>query len=159
DALRMMRTTGCDGVVVGRGCLGRPWLFRDLVDAFAGREPQEPPTLGAVARVIRDHALLLAGFFDERVALLHMRRFGCWYTKCFPGSAKLHPRMQQLATLGDLEAVLAELDAAQPFPKEGLRVKRGKSTGVQKVALPDGYLDSREDDLPPCDAAELVGEA
>ena len=45
DALRMMRTTGCDGVIVGRGCLGRPWLFRDLADVFDGREPREPAGL------------------------------------------------------------------------------------------------------------------
>ena len=46
DALRMMRETGCDGVVVGRGCLGRPWLFRDLADAFAGRPVAGSPPLG-----------------------------------------------------------------------------------------------------------------
>ena len=47
DALRMMRPTGCDGVVVGRGCLGRPWLFRDLADVFDGRPVQAPPLLGS----------------------------------------------------------------------------------------------------------------
>jgi nifR3 family TIM-barrel protein len=159
DALRMMRETGCDGVVVGRGCLGRPWLFRDLVDAFDGKEPEAPPTLGAIAALIGEHARLLAAFFDERVAILHMRRFACWYTKCFPGSARLHPRIQQLCTLADLDALLAELPRDLPFPREGLRVKRGKSTGVQTVALPDGYLATREDDRAPCEAAELVGEA
>lgn len=158
DALRMMRETGCDGVVVGRGCLGRPWLFRDLVDVFDGREPAPPPTLGEIAAIIREHARLLAGFFDERVAMLHMRRFGCWYTKCFPGSAKLHPLMQKLTTLADLEPVLAQLPGDLPFPVEALRVKRGKSTGVQTVALPEGYLDNLDDDAAPCAAAEDVTE-
>ena len=61
DALRMMRTTGCDGVVVGRGCLGRPWLFRDLADVFEGREPQNPPTLGEVADIMLEHARAARG--------------------------------------------------------------------------------------------------
>ncbi|HEY0138528.1 MAG TPA: tRNA dihydrouridine synthase DusB, partial [Nannocystis sp.] len=56
DALRMMRETGCDGVIVGRGCLGRPWLFRDLNDVFHGREPRNPPTLGEVVDIMITHA-------------------------------------------------------------------------------------------------------
>src|SRR5512134_2134874 len=73
DALRMMRTTGCDGVVVGRGCLGRPWLFRDLADVFAGREPQDPPRLGAVAAIMREHALLLSEWLGEDTAIRSFR--------------------------------------------------------------------------------------
>ena len=69
DAVRMMRETGCDGVVVGRGCLGRPWLFRDLVDALAGRRVQPSPLLGDVVPVMRDHAELLAGHMGESLAL------------------------------------------------------------------------------------------
>ena len=61
DALRMMRGTGCDGVIVGRGCLGRPWLFRDLADVFDGREPEDPPDFGGVVDVMLEHARLLAG--------------------------------------------------------------------------------------------------
>ncbi|MFD7418434.1 tRNA dihydrouridine synthase DusB, partial [Kitasatospora purpeofusca] len=59
DALRMMRETGCDGVVVGRGCLGRPWLFADLVNAMEGREARHAPTLRVVADVMVRHATLL----------------------------------------------------------------------------------------------------
>jgi nifR3 family TIM-barrel protein len=62
DALRMMRTTGCDGVIVGRGCLGRPWLFRDLADLFEGRVPQNPPSLGGAVDVMLEHARLLAAW-------------------------------------------------------------------------------------------------
>ena len=53
DALRMMRATGCDGVIVGRGCLGRPWLFRELADVFDGREPERSAD---ARRRRRDHA-------------------------------------------------------------------------------------------------------
>lgn len=148
DALQRMRESGCDGVVVGRGCLGRPWLFRDLVDVFDGREPQAPPRLGEIVAVILEHAQLLAEFFGERAALLQMRRHACWYTKCFPGSARLHPALQQVSAMDELRAVLGRLDPALPFPPEALRVKRGKASGTQKVTLPHGYLEDRDEDLP-----------
>src|SRR5205085_11446593 len=60
DALRMMRETGCDGVIVGRGCLGRPWLFRDLTDVFNRREPSDPPNFGEVLDIMFAHARKLA---------------------------------------------------------------------------------------------------
>jgi hypothetical protein len=86
--------------------------------------------------------------------MLHMRRFACWYTQVLPPGRRGCTRgFQQLCTLADLDALLAELPRDLPFPREGLRVKRGKSTGVQTVALPDGYLATREDDRAPCEAA------
>ncbi len=59
DAIAMTVATGCDGVVIGRGCLGRPWLFGDLADAFAGRAPRDAPGLGEVMEVMRSHARML----------------------------------------------------------------------------------------------------
>ncbi|MCA8957624.1 MAG: tRNA-dihydrouridine synthase, partial [Planctomycetes bacterium] len=148
DALRMMRATGCDGVVVGRGCLGRPWLFRELVDAFAGREPPPPPNLGAVAAIARRHAELLVGFFGEPVALHQMRKHLGWYTKSFPGLSHSRARLQQVSTLAELDELLAALPADLPFPGPGLRARRCKSGGTQRVSLPPGYLDDRDDDRP-----------
>src|SRR5439155_9454573 len=78
DALRMMRQTGCDAVIVGRGCLGRPWLFRDLVDVFSGRSPSNPPNFGSVIEVMFRHARLLSGWFGERLAMRSFRRHGSW---------------------------------------------------------------------------------
>jgi nifR3 family TIM-barrel protein len=146
DALRMMRLTNCDGVIVGRGCLGRPWLFRDLVDVFDGREPQEPPCLGEVCDIAVRHARLLVGFLGERFGMLHMRKHMSWYTKSFAGMAKVRPRLMQVATVAELEAVLAELPRDMPFPVAGLRVRRGKDSRVQKVSLPPGFLRDRDDD-------------
>ena len=83
DALLMMRQTGCDGVVVGRGCLGRPWLFRDLADVFEGRSPQAPPNFGGVADVMIKHAELLSSWIGEDVAMRTFRRHTTWYTKGF----------------------------------------------------------------------------
>ncbi len=156
DALRMMRTTGCAGVIVGRGCLGRPWLFRDLADVFAGREPQDPPRFGEVRNVMLEHARLLAEWFGERGGLLMMRRFSTWYTKGFPQSAPLRARLTQITTLVELEAVLQAIDPMTPFPPSAMRVPRGKHAGTQRVALPEGYLDDLEDDTPPCAAAEVA---
>ena len=59
DAVAMMAATGCDGVVIGRGCLGRPWLFGDLVDVLAGRPGLRRRALGVVLDVMADHARLL----------------------------------------------------------------------------------------------------
>ena len=154
DALRMMRTTGCDGVVIGRGCLGRPWLFRDLADVFSGREPQVPPRLGEVADVMREHAQLLVQWIDEERALRMFRKHATWYTKGFRGSARLRARLTVVKTLADLESVLAEFDPDEPFPRTALRVPRGKSGGTQRVVLPEGYLDDLENDQPPCAEAE-----
>ena len=156
DALRMMRSTGCDGVVVGRGCLGRPWLFRDLADVFAGREPANPPTLGEVGHVMQEHAKRLCDFFGERSAMRAFRKHATWYTKGFPGSAALRGRLIQVSTLADLEEVLADCDAALEFPPHAMRVPRGKKSGRQRVALPDGYLDRLDDDSPPDPEAEAL---
>src|SRR5690606_8626426 len=146
DALRMMRTTGCDGVVVGRGCLGRPWLFRELVDVFAGREPPPPPRLGEVCKIALRHADLLIDFFGEAAALQHMRKFMSWYTKSFPGMARVRPRLMTVSTRAELVAELEMLPADAAFPLAGLRVKRCKDGRAQKVSLPPGFLDDRQDD-------------
>ena len=154
DALRMMRTTGCDGVVVGRGCLGRPWLFRDLADVFDGREPGDPPSLGGVVDVMLEHARLLAGWLgDEAAAMKAFRKHSSWYTKCFPGSAPLRQRLMQVLRLAELGEVLAAVDRSLAYPPEAMRVPRGKTGGVQKVSLPEGYLDHLDDDaVPPAEA-------
>jgi nifR3 family TIM-barrel protein len=157
DALRMMRTTGCDGVIVGRGCLGRPWLFRDLADVFDGREPQNPPGLGAVVDVMLEHARLLSDWLrDEASAMKAFRKHSSWYTKCFPGSAPLRQRLMQVLRLEELHEVLASVDRSLPYPPEAMRVPRGKTSGTQKVALPEGYLDHLDDDQAPGPEAETA---
>ena len=160
DALRMMRETGCDGVVIGRGCLGRPWIFRDLADVFDGREPGDPPALGEVADIALEHAASLCEWAGEPTAMRMFRRHSSWYTKGFRGSAKLRSKLMRVTTLNELEAVLREADPAEPFPPEAMRVPRGKTAGRQKVSLPAGFLENRlTDDTPPVhvEAASLSG--
>ena len=156
DALRMMRTTGCDGVIVGRGCLGRPWLFRELASVFEGREPAPPPALGAVRAILLDHARRLVEFFGEQGAMLQMRKWSAWYTKGFRNSSQLRERLQRVATMAELERGLADLDPNEPFPSAALRAHRGKSGRSQAVSLPDGYLDDREDETPPCELEDVT---
>jgi nifR3 family TIM-barrel protein len=157
DALRMMRTTGCDGVVVGRGCLGRPWLFRDLADVFEGREPRNPPALGGVVDVMLEHARLLAAWLgDEAAAMKAFRKHSSWYTKCFPGSAPLRQRLMQVLRLPELAEVLGAIDRSHPYPREAMRVPRGKTAGTQRVALPEGYLDHLDDEAVPGPEAEAA---
>jgi nifR3 family TIM-barrel protein len=155
DALRMMRSTGCDGVIAGRGCLGRPWLFRDLARVFEGREPEDPPRLGVVVDVMLEHARLLAAWLGaEGPAMRAFRKHASWYTKCFPGGAPLRQRLMQVEGLVELEQVLGSIDRSLPYPPEAMRVPRGKHGGTQRVALPEGFLAALDDDTPPGPEAE-----
>jgi nifR3 family TIM-barrel protein len=141
DALRMMRHTGCDGVIIGRGCLGRPWLFRELAEVFAGAEPSDPPNLGEVLLILREHAGLLVEFFGERKGVLEMRKWCAWYTKGFDGAASVRKGLQRINSLDEMDRWLEELDPDVPFPREALRLGRGKRGGSQpRVSLPEGWL-------------------
>jgi nifR3 family TIM-barrel protein len=154
DALRMMRETGCDGVVVGRGCLGRPWLFRDLADGFAGRPVQKAPRLREVFATLREHAELLAGWFGEASGIRSARKHAGWYTKGFRGSARLREHLMRMQSLDELDEILSSFPDDEPFPAAAARVPRGKRAGTQRVVLPKGWLEHRDDDEPPGALAE-----
>jgi nifR3 family TIM-barrel protein len=156
DALRLLRSTGCDGVIVGRGCLGRPWLFAELAAVFDGHVPEPPPRLGRIVAIVEDHAQRLAAFFGERRGVLQMRKFVGWYLAGFPGGAGIRRDVHDVHTLDDLRSVLARLDPGLPYPEVGLRTPRAKDGRLQqRVALPYGYLESLDDDTPPDEPADL----
>ena len=156
DALAMVRETGCDGVVVGRGCLGRPWLFADLADAFtAPGSTVEPrlPSLGEVARVMRRHAELLAEWLgSERDGCTDFRKHVAWYLKGFPVGPALRQAMAMVSSLSELDDLLGKLDPAVAFPAEILGEPRGRTNSPGRVHLPDGWLASRDDEDVPLDA-------
>jgi nifR3 family TIM-barrel protein len=154
DALRMMRGTGCDGVVVGRGCLGRPWLFRDLSDVFDGRAPQDPPPFGEVADLMVAHAELLAAWFGEAYGVRGFRKHATWYTKGFRDSKALRQRLCAVRSVAELCEILSGIDRQEPFSPVAVRAPRGKGGGTQRVALPDGWLEHPDDDTPPGAEAE-----
>jgi nifR3 family TIM-barrel protein len=143
DAVRMMRETGCDGVVVGRGCLGRPWLFGDLVNVFEGGGEggeQARPTLKEVAGVMRRHAQLLAEWLgDEERGVIDFRKHVAWYTKGFAVGSQLRQRLAMAASLAELDEHLGALDLDQPWP-QGAEGPRGRTAGTKRVVLPDGWL-------------------
>ncbi len=148
DALRMMRETKCDGVVVGRGCLGRPWLFKELSQIFKGQEIDEPPTFGEVATTMTEHAELLVSWQGERSGIRSFRKHATWYTKGFSGSSSLRERLCRVETISELRTALSTIDPHEPFPRTALRVPRGKRGGRQKVALPLNFLENRFDATP-----------
>jgi nifR3 family TIM-barrel protein len=142
DAVRMMRATGCDGVVVGRGCLGRPWLFGDLVRIFESPgEPAAAPGFGQVAAVMRRHAELLGQWIgDEARGVIDFRKHVPWYTKGFSVGSEARRALASASSLAELDEHLAGLDLAQPWPP-GADGPRGRTAPGKRVVLPDGWLD------------------
>jgi nifR3 family TIM-barrel protein len=142
DALRMVRETAVDGVVVGRGCLGRPWLFSDLADAFSGRVSQRfLPTLGKVAAIVRRHAELLALLLGELHGLTDLRKHMAWYFKGFPVGGEIRRRLGMVSSFAELDELLGLLEPDVPFPVGELGAPRGRQGSPrERVALPDGWL-------------------
>ena len=147
DAVRMVEQTGCDGVVVGRGCLGRPWLFGDLAAAFTpGSESvKHEPSLGFVADAFRRHAELLAEFFgDEDRACRDIRKHVAWYFKGYPVGGDLRAGLAMSSSLQELDDLLGQLDRDVPYPGADAEGQRGRAGSPKNPALPHGWLDSRE---------------
>ncbi|MFD6055267.1 tRNA dihydrouridine synthase DusB [Agromyces sp. NPDC060279] len=150
DALRMVAETGCDGVVVGRGCLGRPWLFGDLAAGFRGQLADGSaslfqPSLGQVAQTFRRHAELLAEFFDsEERGCRDIRKHVAWYFKGYPVGGELRARLATVESLQMLDDLLGTLDWSMPYPGEGAEGPRGRAGTPKNPALPGGWLDSQE---------------
>jgi len=156
DGVRMMAETGCDGVVVGRGCLGRPWLFRDLVDACEGRAVRTPPLLAEVAVVMAEHARLLAAWFDEQKGCREFRKHAGWYLKGYPVGPEVRRRFGLVESLGQLDDLLAGLDPHLEIVPGGERLVRGHTNGPRRPVLPEGWLDSVDDPSPPVGAEVAV---
>jgi nifR3 family TIM-barrel protein len=144
DALRMIEETGVDGVVVGRGCLGRPWLFRDLAAAFAGETVLELPALGEVAAVMRRHAELLGNLMGEERGCIEFRKHIAWYLKGFAAGSDVRSRLGMVSSYAALDELLGRLDPTEAYPMAELGTPRGRQGTPKKVSVPDGWLDSRE---------------
>jgi nifR3 family TIM-barrel protein len=142
DAVAMMRSTGCDGVVVGRGCLGRPWLFRSFDREFAGIPDDPHPTLGEVARVMRKHAGLMVEWAGEDKGAREFRKHVSWYLKGFGVGGETRQALGLVSTLAELDDLLGTLDGAQPFPEVSVGAPRGRAGSPRRVVLPEGWLDN-----------------
>jgi nifR3 family TIM-barrel protein len=145
DALRMVAETGCDGVVVGRGCLGKPWLFGDLAAAFTGGVLKAEPTLGEVARAYQRHAELLVEFFeDEARACRDIRKHVAWYFKGYAVGGETRAALAMSSSLDEIAQLLGRLDHDQPYPGADAEGQRGRAGTPKTPSLPDRWLDSRE---------------
>ncbi|MFD4327729.1 tRNA dihydrouridine synthase DusB [Nocardioides sp. NPDC058538] len=157
DAIRMVEETGVDGVVIGRGCLGRPWLFRDLAAAFAGEKVNVLPNLGEVTDIMRRHAELLCEHMGEERGCKEIRKHIAWYLKGFSAGGELRRTLGLVNSLQDLDEMLAKLDRNEPFPSSQLGAPRGRQGAPRdKVVLPEGWLDDA--DGRGCGFAENVSE-
>lgn len=146
DATEMVAATGCDGVVVGRGCLGRPWLFRDLADAFAGRPGAPAPLLGEVCSTMVEHFDLLDDWLGTVRAIRQFRKHAGWYLTGYPVGPEPRRSLAQLATREQLVAVLGKLDPAAELDENGRRARRGHTNGPRPVALPDRWYELADSD-------------
>jgi nifR3 family TIM-barrel protein len=144
DARRMIRETGCDGVVVGRGCLGRPWLFAELQAAFRGEPRPAPPSLGKVAEILHRHATLLSAHLGPDKGIRDLRKHMAWYLKGFPIGSELRQRFAMVDTIGQIEDLIAQLDHTAPFPADA-EGPRGRQGSPGKVTVPERWLDDPDD--------------
>nr|WP_205309111.1 tRNA dihydrouridine synthase DusB [Oerskovia jenensis] len=146
DAVRMVRETGCDGVVVGRGCQGRPWLFADLAAAFSGSDVRVTPGLREVAETIYRHGELMIEYFgnDEGKGMRDLRKHMAWYLKGYAVGGEARQGLAMVSTLEELRGKLDALDLDQPYPGEAAEGQRGRAGSPKKPHLPYGWLDSRE---------------
>jgi nifR3 family TIM-barrel protein len=156
DALRMIAETGCAGVVIGRGCLGRPWLFGDLAAAFAGESRRALPTLREVAAVMLRHAELLSADQGELHGCTDFRKHVAWYLKGFSVGGDIRRALALVSGLDELAGLLAGIPD-QPYPTDVLGAPRGRTSPARPVSLPEGWLADRDDPRPPAEAELLVG--
>lgn len=156
DAIKMMDYTNCDGVVIGRGCLGKPWLFRDLVDVFSGREVSPTPTLGFVLDVMDDHAQGLMRIMGPDFGIRNFRKHCGWYLTGYPVGSEVRRAFSSVSSLDQLRKISSQLDREMKVVVGGERLARGHTNGPIKVVLPDGYLDNRDDMTIPDDGREMA---
>jgi nifR3 family TIM-barrel protein len=153
DAVAMVAATGCDGVVVGRGCLGRPWLFGQLAAALAGAEVPPDPGIDGVIATYRRHAELLVEEFGEQRGCREIRKHHAWYFKGFRVPRQIRAGLGLVDSLAELDALTAQIEPGQPWPGQPAEGPRGRTGSPRRVALPQGWLDS------PTLAGSLTAEA
>jgi nifR3 family TIM-barrel protein len=157
DAVAMVERTGCDGVVVGRGCQGRPWLFADLQAAFEGRPERARPSLAFVADTVYRHGELMVRHFggDEFKAMQEIRKHMAWYFKGYPVGGEARRSLGLVTSLAELRGLLDALGDS-PYPGADAEGARGRQGTPKRPACPEGWLDTR--DITP-DLEERLREA
>lgn len=106
DAERMVRDTGCDGVMIGRGAQGNPWIFHQMRTYFSTGEKEERPDFDTVCQMILRHARMQADWKGEQRGIREMRTHVAAYTAGYPHSAALRRQVNQVETYAELEELL-----------------------------------------------------
>lgn len=107
-ALEMRRQTGCDGVMVGRGAQGNPWIFSELAEYERTGKMPERPGLDEIREMMLRHARLQIQYKGEYLGIREMRKHVSWYTKGLPGSAKLREAINRTESYEELKELLSE---------------------------------------------------
>lgn len=106
DSKAMIEQTGCDGVMLGRGALGRPWLYTQVLEYLRTGQYQPEPELEQRKNVILHHAQLICADKGEYVAMKELRKHIAWYYKGLPHAAKMRDRINSVSTMEDLQNLL-----------------------------------------------------
>ena len=109
DAVRIVQETGCDGIMIGRGAQGNPWIFRQILRWMETGEQLPPPSMEEVKEMILRHAVLLIEYKGTYTGIREMRKHVAWYTTGFPKSAKLRARVNEVTGFEELEDLIRNL--------------------------------------------------
>jgi nifR3 family TIM-barrel protein len=107
DALRLWKQSGCDGLLIGRGAMGNPWIFSQAKAIFRGEEAV-PPTVSQRVHTALRHARMMAEWKGESVAVKEMRKHLGWYAGGLKGASRLRARANEVRTMTELEECLAQ---------------------------------------------------
>lgn len=155
DAIRMMQMSNADGVVIGRGCLGRPWLFKQIAEAFSGRGISEFPTLGEVGETMITHAEAVVEWNGSQTALRTFRKHASWYLTGFAVGKEIRREIQQINSLDELASVIKNFDKELRLPVDAYRIPRSHTGGPKDVSLPEGWLENPHENF---ELSELAGQ-
>lgn len=105
SAKHMLEYTGCDGVAIGRGAEGNPWIFEELNAKYAGLDYNKP-SLEEVKEMIMRHAKMLIDYKGEYIGIREMRKHAAWYTAGFKGASKLRGCLNEASSIESLEEII-----------------------------------------------------
>ena len=106
DGKAMMDVTGCDGIMLGRGALGRPWMYQQTLDYLRTGTYEPEPELEQRKEVILHHARLICAEKGEYVAMKELRKHIAWYYKGLPNAARMRDMINTVSTMEELQNLL-----------------------------------------------------
>lgn len=114
DALRLRRVAGCDGVMIGRGGLGNPWIFKNIEAVLNGTGTVHEPSFEEKKEALLKHMDLEVRYRDERSALFHMRRIACWYFAKMPNVAEFRGKINTCLDIGLMRQLIEDFGPGKP---------------------------------------------